>query len=149
MANTDHSIDLDEIIAIVTQKNKILINEKDPILAVATINDYVINHYFEKSNAALSTLVSEIEKINQAAACEAHQNAVRIINASRKSSTDLIEKNTQKCIDRLNRAIADKISKEIEKSTAPFKHALTISNCMLLFSSVLLVIAAVVIAIKL
>ena len=147
MAND--SIDLNEIIALIARKNKILINEKDPVLAVATINDYVINHYFEKSDEALSALVSRLEEIHQSVAYEANQNAVKIINAALKSSTQLIEKNTQQCIGTLNRAVDDKVSKNIEEGVKPLKKALSISNYLLLFSAVLLVIASIIIAIKL
>jgi iron-sulfur cluster repair protein YtfE (RIC family) len=146
MAN--EGIDLDEIIAIIAKKNKIIINERDPLLAIATVNDYVINYYFQKSNEALSVLTNELEKIHQSVTYEAKQNASQIINASLKKSTQLIEQNTQKSIDLLNEAIKGKISRSIAEEVEPLKNALRISNCMLLFSSILLVIAGVIIAIK-
>ena len=148
MASTRDDIDLNELSTLVAKKNKIIINEADPVLAVATINDYVINRYFEKSNEALSVLTDELEKTHQSVAHEASKNASQIINASLKKSTQLIEKNTQKSINILSEAIEGKISKSMAEEVEPLKNALKVSNYMLLFSAVLLVIAGVIIAIK-
>ena len=148
MADSQDELDLNELITLIAKKNKIIINEAHPVLAVATINDYIITRYFEKSNEALSVLTDELEKTHQSVVHEASKNASQIINASLKKSTQLIEKNTQKSIDILSEAIEGKIAKSLAEEVEPLKNALKVSNYMLLFSSVLLVIAGVIIAVK-
>jgi iron-sulfur cluster repair protein YtfE (RIC family) len=145
---SDDSIDLDEIIAIIAKKNKIIINERDPLLAVSTINDYVISHYFKKSKEALTELIGDIEKIHRLVSYQANQNANKIINASLKASQNLIEKNTKKSIEIINENIRKKIEERVKEEIEPIHNALKISNYMLLFSSLLLVSAAIIITIK-
>jgi len=140
----DDSIDLDEIIAVIAKKNKIIINETDPLLAVSTINDYLMNHYLERSNEALSAFTSDIEKIHQLVSHQANENVNKIINASLRASKNLIEENTKKSIESINK----KIREQIEEEVKPLNSALKTSNCLLLFSSFLLVGAAILIAVK-
>lgn len=141
---SNDSIDLDEIIAIIAKKNKIIINERDPLLAISTINDYVMNHYLKKCNDSLTDFTSDIEKIHHLVASQTNENANKIINASLKASKNLIEENTKKSIHEMNK----KIKRQIEEEVKPLNNALKVSNYMLLFSSFLLVVAAIIIAIK-
>ena len=140
----EDSIDFGEIIAIVAKKNKIILDEKDPILAVATINDYIMNKHYEKSNEALAIFTLEIEKIQSKVSKQALVNANNIINSSLNLSSKNIEKNTNNLIIKLNESVEQKIILEVK----PLQKALNVSNTLLIISCSLLALSTAFISIK-
>ena len=86
------SIDIETIISIVAKKHKLILDENDPILVSATLNQLVVKELLEEVNASIDQLRDALEEVYFRQSEENKKHAHRIMNATLNRAKEIITK---------------------------------------------------------
>ncbi len=138
------SINIEELIAIVAKKHKVLLSADDPIFLTVTLNEMILNHHLEMVNNNMDGLKSNLETLYHRQSEENKALAKRMINASLtysvKSVSEAVSNASKKLIGEME-IVEQRIAKDNRQSINQFK---TISKVMLSCAAVSLICVAVI-----
>lgn len=99
------SISIEEIIATVAKKHKVLLNENDPILVTTTLNQLVVKELLESTNTSMENLKVSLEEMYFRQSEENKENARRIMNLTLNSAREIIIESAEKVSSELTEKI--------------------------------------------
>ncbi|WP_211831058.1 hypothetical protein [Kistimonas asteriae] len=93
---------VEEIKIAIARKHKFILSDDDPVLAIVTLNDLLLNHHLAQVNGATDKLREDIEAVTERHSLENRELAKNIINKSISHSVSEIKKVSDTLVEQLN-----------------------------------------------